>query len=221
MQMDRLIEWLPALAQGTWMTLVVTFASMALAVVWGLILALPRIQVGGRRRRWLSLPAEAIVEVWRGTPLLVQLFYIYYVLPFFGIEVPALAAGIIALGLNYGAYMSEVYRGAIEAIDRSQWEAADALGLPRPRTLRRVILPQAIRIVIPTFTNYLVSCFKDSSLVSIITIQELLFTGRLIAAETSEYQAIFTIVAIIYFAISFPTGRFARRLEKRMQEAIL
>lgn len=218
--MNDIVTWLPALLKGTGITLLVTFASMLVAVIWGLVLALPRMNVGKKPRRLLSLPAEAIVEIWRGTPLLVQLFYLYYVLPFFGINISALAAGIIGLGLNYGAYMSEVYRGAIESIDRAQWEAADALGLPRSHSLRRIILPQAIRIVTPTFANYLVSCFKDSSLVSVITIQELLFTGRLIAAETYRYQEIFTIVALIYFVISFPTSRFARRLEQKMQEAV-
>ena len=214
--MSDLIAWAPALAKGTALTILVTLVSMAIALVWGLLLAIPRIQVGRRKRRWLSLPAEAIVEVWRGTPLLVQLFYIYYVLPFFGINISAFVAGVVGLGLNYGAYMSEVYRGGIESIDRAQWEAADALGLSRAHTLRRIILPQAVRVITPTFANYLVSCFKDSSLVSVITIQELLFTGRLIGAETYQYQEIFTIVAIIYFVISFPASRFARHLEQRM-----
>lgn len=222
--MNDLASWAPALAKGTGMTILVTLAGMAIAMVWGLILAIPRIRVGEprhpRRQRWIAFPAEIIVEVWRGTPLLVQLFYIYYVLPFFGVEVPAFLAGVIGLGLNYGAYMSEVYRGAIESIDRAQWEAADALGLPYVHTLRRIILPQAFRTITPTFANYLVSCFKDSSLVSVITIEELLFTGRLIGADTYRYQEVFTIVAVIYLIISFPASRFARRLENRMAKAV-
>src|SRR5262249_17344594 len=150
-------------------------------------LALARLH---RRQWYLYAPAQGFVELVRGTPLLVQLFYLYFVLPFVGITMNPVVTGILGLGINYGAYMSEVYRAGIEAIDRSQWEAAHALAMPPPLTRRMGVLPQAFRIVAPPMGNYLVSLFKDTAIVATISIQELTFSGRLLASQTFQYVPI-------------------------------
>ena len=211
---DRLIEWGPALMRGTALTIFLTVASFVFALVLGLVLALARLN---RQRWYLYQPAQGFVEFVRGTPLLVQLFYLYFVLPFVGITMNPILTGILGLGINYGAYMSEVYRAGIEAVDRSQWEAAHALAMPTPLILRIVVLPQAFRIVIPPMGNYLVSLFKDTAIVATISIRELLFSARLLAAETFQYFAIFTVVLVIYFAISYPASRGVAWLERRMR----
>jgi His/Glu/Gln/Arg/opine family amino acid ABC transporter permease subunit len=206
--------WWPTLAHGLEMTVLLTLASYPVALTIGLVLALPRI--GRRRIRVFALTASAIVELIRGTPLLVQLFYIYYVFPFLGLRLPAFEAAVIGLAINYGAYMSEVYRGGIEAIPRAQWEAAEALGLRRWLTMRLVVLPQAIRIAIPSLGNYLVSLFKDSALASTISVSELLFSGQLLASETFKYLAIYSVIFVIYFLISYPTVLMIRAYERRL-----
>lgn len=211
---DRLIEWGPPLMRGTALTIFLTVASFAFALVLGLVLALARLN---RRRWYLYKPAQGFVELVRGTPLLVQLFYLYFVLPFVGITMNPILTGVLGLGINYGAYMSEVYRAGIEAIDRSQWEAAHALAMPTTLILRVVVLPQAFRIVIPPMGNYLVSLFKDTAIVATISIRELLFSARLLAAETFQYFAIFTAVLVIYFVISYPASRGVAWLERRMR----
>jgi polar amino acid transport system permease protein len=182
--------------RGTALTIFLTVASFVFALVLGLVLALARLN---RQRWYLYQPAQGFVEFVRGTPLLVQLFYLYFVLPFVGITMNPILTGILGLGINYGAYMSEVYRAGIEAIDRSQWEAAHALAMPTPLILRIVVLPQAFRIV------------------ATISIRELLFSARLLAAETFQYFAIFTVVLVIYFAISYPASRGVAWLERRMR----
>jgi polar amino acid transport system permease protein len=212
--MDRWIEWGPPLLRGTALTIFLTFASFALALVLGLVLALARLD----RRRWYAYaPAQAVVELVRGTPLLVQLFYLFFVLPFVGITLDPILTGVLGLGINYGAYMSEVYRAGIEAIDRSQWEAAHALAMPTPLILRVVVLPQAFRIVVPPMGNYLVSLFKDTAIVATISIQEVTFTARLLASQTFQYVAIFTAVLVIYLAISYPASRGVAWLERRLR----
>ena len=212
--MERVIEWGPALLRGTALTIFLTVASFVFALVLGLGLALARLD---RRRWYLYKPAQAVVEFVRGTPLLVQLFYLYFVLPFVGITMNPILTGILGLGLNYGAYMSEVYRAGIEAIDRSQWEAAHALAMPTPLILRIVVLPQAFRIVIPPMGNYLVSLFKDTAIVATISIRELTFSARLLASQSFQYLAIFTAVLVIYFVISYPASRGVAWLERRMR----
>jgi polar amino acid transport system permease protein len=212
--MDRWVEWGPALLRGTALTVFLTIASFAFALVLGLALALARLS---RRQWYLYAPAQGFVELVRGTPLLVQLFYLYFVLPFVGITMNPVLTGILGLGINYGAYMSEVYRAGIEAIDRSQWEAAHALAMPTPLTLRIVVLPQAFRIIVPPMGNYLVSLFKDTAIVATISIQELTFSGRLLASQTFQYVPIFTAVLIIYFAISYPASRGAAWVERRLR----
>ncbi len=209
--LNDLRAWAPDLWAGVQLTVFLTCGSMALALVLGLLLALARIS----RSRVLRLPALVFVELIRGTPLLLQLFYIYYVLPLIGMRLTPIQAGLAGLAINYGAYLSEVFRAGIAAVDRGQWEAAGALGLTRGLTLRLVVLPQAIRIVVPPVGNYFVSLFKDTALVSTISIAELMFRGQLIAADTFKYMRIYTVVFVIYLVISIPASLAVRSLERR------
>jgi polar amino acid transport system permease protein len=208
----NLVAWAPDLWHATQITVFLTIASMAVALVVGLALALARIS----QSRWLRLPATAFVELIRGTPLILQLFYIFYVFPFFHIRLEKMEAGILGLALNYGAYLSEVFRAGIAAIDHGQWEAAGAVGLRRSQTLRLVILPQAMRIVVPPVGNYFISLFKDTALVSTISIAELVFTGQLIAADTFRYLQVYSIIFVIYLVISYPASLGVRALERHL-----
>jgi len=209
--LSDLRAWAPDLWAGVQLTVFLTCGSMAIALVLGLLLALARISPS----RALRLPTVLFVELIRGSPLLLQLFYIYYVLPLIGIRLTPIQAGLAGLSINYGAYLSEVFRAGIAAVDRGQWEAADALGLGRGWTMRLVVLPQAIRIVVPPVGNYFVSLFKDTALVSTISIAELMFRGQLIAADTFKYMRIYTVVFGIYLAISIPASLAVRYLERR------
>lgn len=208
------LEWWPDLWAGLQMTVLLTVCGMALALVIGMLLALARLD---RRRRWLVIPATAFVELIRGSPLLLQLFYIFYVFPFFGLRLGRIEAGILGLGINYGAYLSEVFRGGIEAVDHGQWEAARSLGMRPLSYMPHVILPQAIRIVIPPIGNYLISMFKDTALVSTISIGELLFRGQLLAAENFRYLQIYSFIFVLYVVISYPASMGVRALERSLR----
>ncbi len=206
-------QFLPHLARGTLLTIFLTFTSMAIALILGLGIALLRM-VRLRPVRWI---AAAYVDFMRGTPLLLQLFYIYFVLPFVGIRLPALTAGIAGLALNYAAYLSEVYRAGIAAVDPGQREAAYALGMSERLTLRRIILPQALRIVVPPIGNYFIAMFKDTALVAIISVQDLMFTAENLASSTYKYFGIFTTTFVLYFAISYPASLAVQYLERRLR----
>jgi len=199
----------PLLA-GVLMTVELTLVVIALSLVFGLLVAL-----GGMSQikvlRWLI---KGYIEVIRGTPLLLQLIYVYYVLPEVGIRLNSFTAGVIALTLNYSAYISEVYRGGIQAISRGQHDAAAALGMTHALAMRRIILPQAIRIVIPTLGNYFISLFKDTALCSVVSIQEVVFTAQILAARNFQYFTLYTIVAAMYFVVSFPAARLVGYLER-------
>jgi polar amino acid transport system permease protein len=206
-------EYLPALLRGALVSVEMTISVMALSLVFGLVVALVRLT----RVRLLRAIATFYVEVVRGTPAILQLFYIYFVLPAFGINIPPFVAGVVGLTLNYSAYLSEVYRAGIQAVARGQVEAAMALGMSRGRTMRLVILPQAIRIVVPPLGNYFISLFKDTSLASTITVKELIFSGQIIAATNFQYFTIFTIAGAIYLALSYPGSLGVQMLERRMR----
>ena len=193
-----------------------TFGGMAIALVLGLCLALGRIST----RLWLRAPVAVFVELIRGSPLLLQLFYIYYVLPAFGLKLTPIMAGLLGLGINYGAYLSEVFRGGIAAVSHGQREAAESLGMSAGQTMRFIILPQAWRIVIPPTGNYFVSLFKDTALVSTISIAELMFQGQLIASDTFRYMRIYSIVFVIYVVISIPASMGVRWLERHFNRPL-
>jgi His/Glu/Gln/Arg/opine family amino acid ABC transporter permease subunit len=199
----------PLLA-GLMLTVELTIVVIAISLVFALLVALGAMS-RFRPLRWL---VNVYVEAIRGTPLLLQLIYVYYVLPELGIRLNSFTAGVIALTLNYSAYLSEVYRGGIQAIARGQHDAAAALGMTRVLAMRRIILPQAVRIVIPTLGNYFIGLFKDTALCSVVSIQEVVFTAQILAARNFQYFTLYTVVGLMYFAVSFPAARFVAYLER-------
>lgn len=207
------LDYLPDLLKGALISVELTLAVMALSLVFGLIVALARMA----RARSIRIAATTYVEIIRGTPCLLQLFYIYFVLPAFGVRFPPFTAGVIGLTVNYSAYLSEVYRAGIQAVAKGQLEAAQALGMSRSLMMRLIILPQAIRIVVPPLGNYFISLFKDTSLASVVTLKELIFTGQIIAATNFQYFTIFTIIGVIYLALSYPGSLAVQALERRMK----
>jgi len=204
---------LPVLFQGLRVTVTATIVVMAIALVLGLPIALARMS----RLWWLRIPATFYVQVLRGTPVLLQLFYLYYVLPFVGIKLPPWPAGIIGMSAAYSAYLSEIYRAGIEAVDRGQTEAALAIGMSRVQVMRLVILPQAVRIIIPPMGNMFIGLFKDTSLLSILTIRELMFEGQILAATSFRHITIFTVIAVLYLAVCWPSAAIIDRLERRLK----
>jgi len=205
------VEFMPILLLGVKLTIMVTVGSLVLSTVLGLVWALMR--VSGVRA--LSGTAIVIVNVIRGIPIIVQLFYIYFVLPEFGITLSALEASIIGLGIAYSAYQSENFRAGIEAIDRGQIEAAHSIGMGWVLTMRRVVLPQAVKIVLPPYGNIMIMMLKDSSQASTITVAELALQGKLIASSTFKNMTVFTLVAALYLAMSIPLILMVGWLEKR------
>jgi polar amino acid transport system permease protein len=195
--------------RGLGLTVFLTAIVMVLATVLAIPLALARLSAS-RLFRW---PASAFVEFMRATPLILQLIYIFYVLPAAGIRLNPISAAITGLSLHYAAYLSEVFRGGIQAVAVGQSEAAFSLGLSRWLTFRKVVLPQAFRVVLPTLANYLISLFKDTSLASVVTVQELMFSGQIIAARNFQYFTVYTVTAILYFAVCYPSGLAVRALE--------
>ena len=205
-------KYLPLLLRGAVTTVEISVLAMALAVIVGLVVVLFRLY-GVAPVRWVS---RAYVEIMRGTPLLIQLFLIYYGLPQIGIRLNAFCAAILGLGLNYAASEAENYRAGIEAIPRGQTEAAMALGMSRIQMLRHVILPQAFRMVIPPVTNDFIAMFKDSSIVSVITMVELTKVYGMLAMSTYDFIGLGLMTAGIYFALSYPASLFAGWLERRL-----
>ena len=205
------VENLGPLLAGLVLTIELTFVVIVLSLGFALLVAL------GGMSRWhlLRWVIKAYIEIMRGTPLLLQLIYIYYVLPEIGIRLDAFTAGVIGLTLNYSAYISEVYRGGILAVPKGQHDAAAALGMTRALAMRRIVLPQAIRIVIPTLGNYFISLFKDTALCSVVSIQEVVFTAQIVAARNFQYFTLYTVVAAMYFLVSFPAARLVGWLERR------
>jgi His/Glu/Gln/Arg/opine family amino acid ABC transporter permease subunit len=197
--------------KGVWLTAKLAFLSLLLGLPIGLLLSLARVQSS----RLLSAPAAVYVEVIRGTPLLVQILFIYFVLPLFGIHLPAFTSGVIALTINSAAYISEIFRAGILSIDAGQMEAARALGMSYPQAMRRIILPQTFRRVVPPLTNEGIALLKDSSLVSVIGLTELARTGQELASRYAAPLTIWPIVALFYLLLTFPLTRVAEYLERR------
>jgi His/Glu/Gln/Arg/opine family amino acid ABC transporter permease subunit len=201
----------PLLLTGIWMTARLALLSMLLGLPIGLLLSLARVQPV----RWLSIPAGVYVEVVRDTPLLVQVLFIYFVLPSFGFFLPAFKSGVIALTLNSAAYIGEIFRAGIISIDAGQMEAARSLGMTYPQAMRRVILPQTFRRVVPPMTNESIALLKDSSLVSVIGLTELARTGQELASRYAAPLTLWPGIAVCYLALTFPLTRVAEVLERR------
>ncbi|WP_413849309.1 amino acid ABC transporter permease [Albidovulum sp.] len=207
---DLIPEHFPYLLEGAVVTLELSILSMAIGILLGLVIALGRLS----GRWWLEWPLRAYVEIWRDVPLIVQLLVIYFTLPTIGIVLPGFWAGILGLSLNMGAYLSEVFRAAIQSIDPGQREAGLSIGMSRSMIYGRVILPQALRIAIPTVGGYFISLLKDSSLVSFIAVNELLRHGSILINNTFRSMEIYMMVAIIYFIMSFVASRLVIRIER-------
>jgi polar amino acid transport system permease protein len=204
-------EFMPILLQGMWLTILVTLGSLALSTMLGLVWALMR--VSGVRA--LSGLSASLINVIRGIPIIVLLFYLYFVMPDFGITLTALQAAILGLGLAYSAYQAENFRAGIEAIDKGQIEAAQTIGMSWWLTMRRVVLPQAVRIVLPPYGNIMIMLLKDSSQASTITVAELALQGKLIASSTFKNTSVFTLVALMYLTMSIPLILLVRHFEKK------
>ena len=200
-------DFMPRFADGLLITLEATALGSLLSFALGLLWAVA-LRSRFRSVRW---PVGAFVEFVRNTPLLVQLFFFFFVLPAWGIQASALTTGVVALGLHYSTYTAEVYRAGI-----GQWEACTALSLPRHRSWTAVILPQAIRRVVPALGNYVISMLKDTPLLMGIGVLEMLQQARLQGAQTFQYIEPFTVVGIAFVLIAYPASLLMRALERRL-----
>lgn len=205
------IDILPTLLSGLKITIIATILGAAVAAMLGLVFALLR----RSPNRLVSRTTGFVVEFIRGTPLLVQLYFIFYVLPDLGVRLPPLTAGVIGMGLHYATYFSEVYRGGIEAVPRGQWEAARATNLTMRQTWVNVILPQAIPPMIPAMANYLLAMFKETPLLSAITVLELMNQAKSVANSSYRYVEPMTMVGVFFLVISLISVVALRWLERR------
>lgn len=208
-------EAAPVMLTGAGYTLLFAVASMIGGLAIGLPVALMRISPWAA----LRLPSSLYVSAMRGTPLLVQIFVIYYGLPSVGIEFTPVAAGVLALSLNSGAYLSESLRGAIRAVSEGQWRAAFSLGLGYWQTLHHIVMPQALRIAVPSMSNTLISLIKDTSLVSVIALTELMLATKEVIATTFQPLPLYIAAACIYWVLSLFFEALQRRAERRLNRA--
>lgn len=209
---DVAAAFVPELLAGLRTTLVVTMLGALLAFTLGLVWVIA-LRSPSRFVRW---PVAGLVELVRNTPLLVQLFLFFYVLPSAGIQFSRLTTGVLALGVHYSTYTAEVYRAGIEAVPSGQWEAATALSLSRWRTWIGVILPQAIRRVVPALGNYVIAMLKDSPLLALIGVADMLQHARAHGAATFQYVEPYTMVGVAFILISYPASLLVRALERRL-----
>lgn len=206
---------LPIILIGLTVTLKAAAAGFAIALILGLVFALLR----RSRVKLISWPTAIVVEFLRDTPLLVQLFFLYYVLPEFGIVLPAFLTGALALGLQYAAYTSEVYRGGMEAVHHGQWEAATALNLTRMQTYRDIIMPQAIPRIVPAMGNYLVAMIKETPVLSVVTVLEMMGLANMIGERTFEYLVPLTLVGLIFLLLTIICSAGLSRLQRALPKA--
>ncbi|MFF3559031.1 ectoine/hydroxyectoine ABC transporter permease subunit EhuD [Streptomyces sp. NPDC002574] len=201
-------EGLPLILRGFEVTLLATVLGSLLAIVLGLGIAVLRRTAGP----WVTVPLRAVVEFVRSTPVMIQLFAAWVLLP----ALQPLVIGITVLGVHYATYTSEVYRAGIDAVPRGQWEAAKALSLPRTRTWFAVVLPQAVRRIVPALGNYVISMFKETPFLSVITVDEMVHEANTFGSDHFAYLEAFTLAAAIFLVASTPTSILMRKLEKRL-----
>ncbi|KPI16427.1 ectoine/hydroxyectoine ABC transporter, permease protein EhuD [Actinobacteria bacterium OK074] len=182
--------------------------SFVLGLVWALLMRTPT--------RWVRWPVGVVTEFVRNTPLLVQLFFLFYVLPEWGLTFSALTTGVFAIGLHYSTYTMQVYRAGIEAVPVGQWEAATALNLPVRRTWTAVILPQAIRRVVPALGNYVIAMLKDTPVLMVISVLEMMGQARLFAQQHFQFTEPVTVIGVAFVLISYPASLLIRALERRL-----
>jgi polar amino acid transport system permease protein len=204
-------DFLPLLVNGLRVTIGITVCALLVSVVLGFVWAL----MGLSRIPLVRGASRAVINTVRGIPIIVQLFYIYFVIPDLGITLNAFVAGVVGLGLAYSVYQAENFRAGFTSVDRSLIEAAQSLGMPERTILRRLILPLAIRVILPPFGNTSIMLLKDSSIASTITVAELTRAGQLLAVSTFKNMTVYTLVALLYLAMSLPLSFLTRRLERR------
>ena len=202
-------EILPRLLLATLNTLLAAGLGYAIAMVLGLVLALAQ----RTPSRALTLVVREVVEFMRSTPLVLQIFFVFYVGPQFGLRLSPWTAGMIAIGLHYAAYLSEVYRGGLESVPKGQWEAATSLNLSTARTYFRVVIPQALPPSLAGMGNYLIGIFKDTPMLSVIGVAELMHTANAIGSETYRFLEPYTLVGVIFLLLSLPTAAGIRLFE--------
>jgi polar amino acid transport system permease protein len=210
--LQTMLDVLPALLRGTVVTLQATAAGILLALALGLFLAIAR----RGSNRAIVVVIDLFVTVIRSTPLLIQLYLLFYVLPLYGPSLSPLVTGVLGLGVHYSSYLSEVFRAGIDAVPKGQWEASVALQMPRAKTWCRIILPQAFRIVLPQIGNYMISMYKHASLLATITVVELLGAALNYAGETFRYLEVLTLVGVIYFIIGYIFSRIIKYIELKL-----
>jgi polar amino acid transport system permease protein len=215
--MDRLIknflEFMPILLKGTVYTVEITVAAIILSTVLGFILSLALVS----DRVWIYRPVRLWINFIRGVPLLVQMFYVYFVMPDIGIRLNAMEAGIFALSVCYSSYHAETFRAGILSIPKGQWESAKSIGLRYWQIMTRIILPQAARVILPPIGTSYIILLKDSSLASVITVRELTRSGQLIATSTFENMQVFTMVALIYVTLTQLLAFFIQMGERKFR----
>ena len=203
-------ELVPRFIDATGKTLVAAGGGYAIAIVLGLVFVLAQ----RTPSRILAFVAREFVELIRSTPLLLQVFFVFYVGPQFGVQLSPWTSGMVAIGLHYGAYLSEVYRGGIESVPKGQWEAATAINMSMAKTYYRIIIPQALPPAIAGMGNYLVGIFKDTPMLSVIGVAELMHTANAVGSQSYRYLEPYTMVGIIFLMISLPTAFMISRFEK-------
>lgn len=213
---DYAWEILPRLLEATLNTLIAAAAGYLIALVLGLVFALAQ----RSQSKALTFVVREFVEFVRSTPLLLQIFFIFYVGPQFGITLSPWVSGMIAIGLHYSCYLSEVYRGGLDSVPKGQWEAATALNMTTVQTYKRLIIPQAIPPAIPGMGNYLVGIFKDTPMLSVIGVAELIHTANSIGSETWRYLEAYTMVGIIFLALSLPAAGLIRAFENLVRRKL-
>lgn len=198
---------------GLGVTMFYTVTTVLAGVLVGLIVGILR--TAGPR--WVSPPLRAYIEVFRCTPLLVQLVWVYYALPvLIGVDMSAAMACFLTLSLYAGSFYAEIFRGGIEAVDRGQWEAGRAIGMRQHRIFRRIVLPQAVQVMIPSFINQTILQLKNTSLVSVVAVGDLLYQGTVITAASYRPLEVYTVIAVLYFVVLFPLTLVADRVEQKM-----
>lgn len=198
------------------MTVEATFVGFALAIVLGLVLALARRDT----RRVIAWPVAGFIEFVRSTPLLVQLYFLYFVLPDYGIALPAFTTGVLVLGVHYACYTSEVYRAGLESVPKGQWDAAIALNLTVFQTYRYIVIPQMLPPIVAPLGNYLIAMFKETPLLSAITVMELLMTAKIIGSESFRYMEPITIVGALFLIMSLCSSALIRKVESKLGQRV-
>lgn len=213
--MNQVFDWsfawsiVPALAAGA----IVTFEATVIGFIMALIVALPLALARRSQILLLSWPAAFVIEFIRSTPLLIQIYFIFFVGPQFGVTLPPMIAGLIAIGLYYGCFIAEVYRAGLDAVPKGQWEAVVALNLGRWRAYQDIVLPQAIPPMIPTLGNYLIDMFKATPILSVISVLEMMARAKMIGSDTFRYTEPMTLVGVFFLVMTLVSALLVRKLE--------